>query len=179
MDLPHDQIDDRVGLPKTTVAQALAAYLRTVLAGDSPFDRYIAGDRGALNEAAQRGLAVFRGKGNCLACHIGPNLTDERFHNTGVGWDGKALADQGRYEVTRQDQDKGAFKTPTLRDVAKRPPYMHDGGLASLEEVVRFYDEGGRPNPWLDGEIRPLRLTLGEQRDLLAFLESLSGTVQQ
>lgn len=179
MDLSHEQIEKRVGLPPAKVANALASYIRTLLAGDSPFDRYMAGDRGALSDEARRGLAVFRGKGNCVACHVGPNLTDERFHNTGVGWDGKALADLGRFEVTKRDEHRGAFKTPTLRDVARRPPYMHDGSLATLEDVIRFYDEGGRPNPWLDPEIRPLDLAEREKSDLIALLRSLSGVVRR
>jgi cytochrome c peroxidase len=178
MDLPREQIEKRTGLAPDVVARALASYLRTVLAGDSPFDRYMAGDRSALSDEARRGLAVFRGKANCVACHVGPNLTDERFHNTGVGWNGEAFDDTGRYEATKREEHRGSFKTPTLREASKRPPYMHDGSLATLEEVIRFYDDGGRPNPSLDQEIRPLQLTAEEKRDLLAFLHALSGAIR-
>ncbi|MBK9169657.1 MAG: c-type cytochrome [Bryobacterales bacterium] len=108
---------------------------------------------------------MFRGKGNCTACHIGPTLTDESLHNTGVAWRDSRLT------------GRGAFKTPTLREVARTAPYMHDGSLATLEDVIGFYDGGGRPNPNLDREIRPLRLTDAEKRALEAFLQSLSGTV--
>jgi cytochrome c peroxidase len=178
MDLPHDQIEKRVGLAPAAVARALAAYVRTILAGGSAFDHYVAGDRNALGDTARRGLAVFRGKGNCVACHVGPNLTDEKFHNTGLGWNGTSLSDAGRYGPTHQEEHRGAFKTPTLREVARRAPYMHDGSLTTLEEVIEFYDKGGRPNPWLDAEIRPLHLTAGERSDLLAFLQALSGTIK-
>ena len=179
MDLALDEIPARTGLDVKTVARALAAYVRSILAGDSPFDRYVAGDRSALSGSARRGLALFRGKGNCVTCHVGPNLTDERFHNTGVGWDGTAFQDRGRAAVSGRSDDEGAFKTPTLREAARRAPFMHDGSLATLEAVIDFYDEGGRPNPKLDSEIRPLKLTPQEKAELLAFLQALTGTVRQ
>ncbi|HET8550334.1 MAG TPA: cytochrome c peroxidase [Bryobacteraceae bacterium] len=179
MDLSLDEIPGRTGLDAKTVASALATYVRSILAGDSPFDRYIAGDRSALSDSARRGLALFRGKGNCATCHVGPNLTDEKFHNTGVGWNGASFSDRGRAGVSGRREDEGAFKTPTLREVARRAPYMHDGRLATLEEVIAFYDEGGTRNPSLDSEIRPLRLKEQEKADLLAFLHALTGTVRQ
>ncbi len=179
MDLPPQEAAARVGLDVAALFRALASYVRTIRAGDSSYDRYVAGDRSALSEEARAGLKVFRGKGNCVVCHVGPNLTDERFHNTGVEWNGQAFPDPGRYSVTGREEDRGAFKTPTLREVARRPPYMHNGSLAALEEVVNFYDKGGNRNPNLDPEIRPLGLTATEKAALIALLRALTGTVQQ
>ncbi len=122
---------------------------------------------------------MFRGKGACTVCHLGPNLTDEEFHNTGVGWaDGKA-ADEGRFAVTSDAEELGAFKTPSLRETALTGPYMHDGSLATLEDVVEFYDEGGEPNPHLDMDMQPLDLTDAEKMDLVAFLQALNGTIRE
>jgi cytochrome c peroxidase len=158
------------------VAKAIAAYERTILSGNSPYDRFRAGDAGALSASARRGLTLFEGKARCVSCHAGFNFTDESYHNLGVGMD-RQNPDLGRHTVTKREEHKGAFKTPTLRDVAPRPPYMHDGSLRSLAEVIAFYDRGGTPNPWLSGEIRPLGLTREEQGDLVAFLEALTGEV--
>ena len=158
------------------VARAIAAYERTILSGNAPFDRFRAGDRAALSASAQRGLALFRGKAQCAACHAGFNFTDENYHNIGVGMD-REKPDLGRFTLTKVEGHKGAFKTPTLRDVAKRPPYMHDGSLATLADVVAFYNRGGIPNPWLVPAIAPLNLTAEEQKDLVAFLEALTGQV--
>jgi cytochrome c peroxidase len=161
----------RVGLSVGDLARALASYVRSILSGNSPFDRFINGDREALTKDEEAGLRVFRGKGNCVACHVGPNLTDERLHNTGVAWVDGELRDPGA--------GRGEFKTPTLREIARTAPYMHDGSLPTLEAVVDFYDGGGRPNPSLDPEIRPLRFTDAEKRQLVAFLHTLSGEVQE
>jgi len=120
------------------IAQAIASYERTVLTGNSPYDRYQAGDAGALSDAAKRGLAIFNAKGNCATCHAGFNFTDESYHNLGVGMDAEK-PDLGRYDVTKADVDRGAFKTPTLRNVADSGPYMHDGSEKSLADVVAFY----------------------------------------
>lgn len=135
--------------------------------GNSAFDRYREGDRNALPEAARRGLALFIGRGNCSACHTGANFTDERFHNTGVAPGG---VDPGRFALTGESADYGAFKTPTLREVARTAPYMHDGSLRALEAVIDFYDRGGGPNHFLDHEVHALHLSPREKRDLLAFL---------
>jgi cytochrome c peroxidase len=159
------------------VARALASYVRTILAGDAPMDRFLAGDHDALTPAARAGLDVFRSRANCTACHLGPTFTDEQFHNTGVAWRDGRLLDEGRASVTGRDRDRGAFKTPTLREIARTAPYMHDGSLATLDNVIDFYDRGGTPNPSLDPEIRPLKLTPFEKRALVAFLQSLSGIV--
>ena len=164
-------------LTRAELAAALAAYVRTILAGDSPYDRFVAGDRSALTAQEQLGLRLFRGKANCAACHVGPNLTDERFHNTGAGWREGRFLDAGREAVTGAEADRGAFKTPGLREVARAAPYMHDGSIATLEEVIDFYDKGGRGNPNLDAEIRELNLTAEEKAALAAFLRTLSGKV--
>jgi cytochrome c peroxidase len=167
----------RVGVTREELATALASYIRSILAGDAPFDRHASGDFSALTGEEHAGLKVFRGKGNCTACHIGPTFTDERFHNTGVAVRDGRIADEGRFRVTLREPDRGAFKTPTLREVARTAPYMHDGSLATLEEVIEFYDRGGRANPGLDAGIRPLGLSTEEKGSLAAFLRSLSGTV--
>jgi len=114
---------------------------------------------------------------NCTACHVGPLLTDEQFHNTGVAWKAGISSDAGRFGVTAREADRGAFKTPTLREVARTAPYMHDGSLATLDEVVEYYDRGGNPNAFRDPELRPLALTADEKRALVAFLSSVSGKV--
>lgn len=161
------------------VARAIAAYERTVLSGNSPYDRFQAGDKSALSAAAQRGLALFQGKANCRPCHTGFNFTDESYHCLGVGWNPqkKQFEDLGRYNVTKEDAGKGSFKTPTLRNIAQTAPYMHDGSEKTLEQVVEFYNKGGNPNPNLAGEIKPLHLTAGEKADLVAFLKSLTGEI--
>jgi cytochrome c peroxidase len=161
------------------VAWALASYVRTILSGSSPYDRYVLGDPDALSEEARRGLAIFRGKGNCTDCHLGPNLSDERFHNTGIAWRDGRLRDVGRYKITGIEKDNGAFKTPTLREVARKAPYMHDGSLATLEEVVEFYSRGGNRNPNLDPEILPLGLTPAEKHSVVTFLQSLTGELSE
>jgi cytochrome c peroxidase len=162
------------------LAHALASYLRTILSGDAPVDRYMNGEREALSEEARQGLAVFRGKGNCTACHVGPTFTDERFHDTGVAWRDGRFSDPGRFAVSGKAEDQGAFKVPTLREVARTAPYMHDGSLATLEEVIEFYDRGGNPSPYLDPEIRPIHLSDDEKTALGTFLrEGLAGTVSE
>jgi cytochrome c peroxidase len=158
------------------VAKAIAAYERMILSGNAPYDRFGAGDRSALSPAARRGLALFEGKANCQTCHVGFNFTDGSYHNLGVEMDGKK-PDLGRATVSKREEYNGAFKTPMLRDVAQRPPYMHDGSLSSLAEVVALYNRGGVPNPWLSGVIKPLGLTEAEQSDLIAFMEALTGEV--
>jgi cytochrome c peroxidase len=169
MDLPISEAANRVGLSPDDLSNALATFVRSILSGNSPFDRFVSGDRAALSEEEQRGLAVFRSQGNCTACHVGPNFTDEKLHNTGAAWKNGALSDVGG--------GAGNFKTPTVREVARTAPYMHDGSLPRLEDVVAFYDAGGRPNPNLDPEIHPLGLTADDRRALVAFLGSLTGTV--
>ena len=161
------------GVTADNLARALAGFQRTLLLGNSPVDRFRAGEVAALNEAARQGLWLFESRGRCWRCHSGPNFTDEKFHNTGVGW-GKD--DLGRFAVTGKDEDRGRFKTPTLRGVAATPPYMHDGSQTTLEEVVEFYSRGGGKNPHLDPDMTPLNLTKEDVANLAAFLRALSGT---
>lgn len=162
------------------IVKAIASFERTLIAGNSPFDRFMyGGDEKAISDLAKKGLEVFREKGRCLTCHefIGSFalFTDNKFHNIGVGMD-KPEPDLGRYEVTKEDKDKGAFKTPTLRNIALTAPYMHDGSKATLEEVVDLYDKGGEPNLHLSGEIRPLKLTEEEKKALVEFMKSLTSS---
>jgi cytochrome c peroxidase len=165
--LTQPELERRTGLEAAKVRSALASYIRTIRSGDSRFDRYGAGKTSALTELEKAGLGVFRGNGNCWVCHTGPTFTDERFHNTGVAWKDGRLLDEGA--------GKGDFKTPTLREVARTAPYMHDGSLTTLEDVIEFYDRGGRANPNLDPAIKPLRLTAGEKTALAALLRALNG----
>ena len=183
------------------LARALASYVRTILSGNSPLDRYMDGDQEALSGQARQGLGIFRGKGNCTTCHVGPTLTDEQFHNTGVAWkrlrplpsadargssergsgpasaeESGGLVDLGRFVITGKDADRGAFKTPTLREIARTAPYMHDGTFSTLEEVVDFYNRGGNKNPFLDAELRPLGLNDNEKQALLVFLRASPAT---
>ena len=179
MDLTLAEASSRVNLDAATIARALASYLRTILSGDSPVDRYMNGDRAALSSKQQLGLQVFRGRGNCTACHVGPNFSDEKSHNTGVAWRDGRLMDDGRFGISRHERDRGAFKTPTLREIARTAPYMHDGSLTTLEAVVDFYDDGGRPNSNLDPEIHSLHLAAEEKEALVVLLKSLSGTIRE
>lgn len=148
------------------IAKAIAAYERTILSGDAPYDRFKAGNKAALSESAQRGLALFFGKANCGACHSGPNFTDHAFHNIGLPGD-----DVGRHAVSKSLGDKGSFKTPTLREIARSGPYMHDGSMKTLEEVVAHYAKGGVPNDQLDEEIFPLKLSDQDKADLVTFMK--------
>lgn len=157
------------------VGRAVASFQRTVLSGNSAVDKYdIGGDQNALSDSAKRGLELFRGKARCTRCHSGFNFTDEKFHNLGIGWDDNKV-DLGRYMETKNPEDIGAFKTPTLREIARTAPYMHDGRFKSLEEVVKFYNQGGVKNPHQDNTIIPLEMTDEEQQDLVAMLKSLNG----
>jgi cytochrome c peroxidase len=164
----------RTGLTVAELRDALASYVRTIVSGDAPFDRYMAGDPAALDGAERAGMELFTGKAGCASCHVGPNFTDERFHNTGAG----AKPDPGRGAVTGRETYRGTFKTPSLRDCARTPPFMHDGSLPTLEAVIDFYDKGGRSNPNLDPEIRPLHLTAAEKSALAAFLRGLNGKIR-
>src|ERR1051325_5139072 len=153
---------------------AYDAYVRALTTPNSPFDRYAAGDTFALTDAQKRGLALFVGKAECAMCHRGPNFAHDQFHALGIGGD-----DAGRFKITGVEADRNAFKTPTLRNVALTAPYMHDGSLATLRQVIDFYNAGGGNNQPKSMLLRKLNLTEMEKSDLLAFLESLSGTVEK
>ena len=158
------------------VAKAIASFERTVLTGNSPFDKWQAGNKKAMSAGAVRGHALFHGKANCAICHDGFNFSDSDFHNLGVGMQKQiAKPDLGRFEVTKDGKDKGKFKTPTLRNLRYTAPYMHDGSQKSLADVIDFYDRGGEKNPNLDGRMKPLGLTAEEKHDLMAFLDALNG----
>ena len=184
------------------VGQAIAAFERTIVTGPSPYDyheellpfakldaediaedeqlaaKYAAIKAAAaahpMSESAQRGRELFFGKANCTACHVGANLADEKYHNIGIGMD-KPEPDLGRFAVTKDPADTGAFKTPTVRNVALTAPYMHDGSMATLEEVVKWYDKGGHANPHLSDKIKPLNLTEQEQADLVEFMKACTS----
>jgi cytochrome c peroxidase len=170
-----------------SLAKALGAYQRSLVAAGSRFDRWYFGhEDGALSAQEKRGFVVFRGKAQCNACHkLGREhalFTDEQFHNLGVGFPAPGhaeapgqLQDLGRYEVTGAAKDRFAFRTPTLRNVELTAPYMHDGSLATLRDVVDFYDRGGNPNPGLDPLMVPLYLSEAEKAALVAFLKTLSA----
>lgn len=184
---------------------AIAAYERSIVQTDTPFDTYMNGEDDALDDAQKRGLDLFVGKAGCIACHSGPLLTDERYYNLGVpaydGWQDDAIAqitfrfellakgsteemyrttkdDPGLYFRTKQKSDKGKFRTPSLRYTKYTYPYMHNGMIETLHDVVEFYNAGGGENEFADNKssvIKPLGLSDGEVDDLVAFLESLSG----
>lgn len=166
------------------VVKSIASFERTVLSGNSPFDRFYYGhDRKALSASAQRGLKIFTDakKGNCAVCHtIGKEyalFTDNKFHNLGIGIDANGdFPDKGRFEQSKDDADYAAFKTPTLRNISQRAPYMHDGSFPAMRDALGHYIGGGNSNPHLDKELHALDfLSFDERDDLLAFLGSLTG----
>jgi cytochrome c peroxidase len=198
------------GITIDTIAKAIAAFERTQLSGNSPFDRFIAGDQNAISESAKRGWTLYNGKARCISCHAfnasQPFFTDFKFHNIGVAAkdqnfpglarrarqllaetperqqkviDELALApgfsELGRYLVTKQPKDIGAFKTPSLRDIELTAPYMHNGSEKTLLDVVKFYDKGGEANPNLDGGMRPLKLTDQERDDLVELMKTFTS----
>ena len=165
-------------ITKERVAQVIADYVRTRMSGNSAWDRWRrSGDESAVPETVKQGHHLFFGKAGCNQCHFGSSFTDSSFHNLGVGWNEQTqnFADEGRYVVTKQTTDMGAFKTPTLREVTKHAPYMHDGSVGTLLEVVLLYNQGGKTNPFLDPRIRPLNLSDVEINALVAFLQALEG----
>jgi cytochrome c peroxidase len=179
-------------------AKAIASFERTALSGNSAYDKYATGDFKALNESAKRGMILFGlrldqedefqpenvtlKKANCTSCHLGTNFSDDQFHNLGVGADKEGkLADLGRWVAeaigAKNTASIGAFKTPTVRDVTRTAPYMHDGSEATLEAVVEYYNKGGIANPYLSKDIKPLNLTDQEKKDLVEFMKALDGEV--
>ena len=158
------------GLTEATVLKAIATFERTIVTGDTPFDRWLRNDSKAMPESAQRGFALFTGKGNCSGCHSGWNFTDDKFHDIGL-----VTADPGRMGITKADADGYAFKTPSLREIAARAPYMHHGELATLEAVLAHYIAGGVARPTRATLVRPVALNGQEVQDLVAFMRALSS----
>jgi len=159
---------------KGNIAKAIASFERTVLSGNSRYDRWTYGEATAMKTSEIRGRDLFFGKANCTRCHAGPNFSDSMFHNLGVGTD-KSKPDEGRFVVTKAKEDRGAFKTPTVREITKTEPYMHDGSEKTLEEVVAFYNKGGIKNANLDPRMLPLNLSDQEKADLVSFMKALEG----
>jgi cytochrome c peroxidase len=162
-----------MGISKDTIAKAIASFERTVVSKDAPFDRWIKGQSDAISPSAQRGFQLFSNQANCTACHSGFNFTDGSFHNIGVV--DLEAADAGRFGIKPLKAMRGAFKTPTLRDVSLTAPYMRNGIYRTLEEVVEHYDRGGDAHENLSAEIRPLNLSANDKRDLIAFLLVLTS----
>jgi len=158
------------GVSERAIRQSIATYERTIVSGQAPFDRWISGDESAISESAKRGFDLFNGKANCAVCHSGWNFTDNGFHDIGL-----PDSDIGRGAWLKIQSMQQAFKTPTLRDINRRGPYMHDGSVTTLTEVIDHYDRGGVVRPSLSDEMRPLHLSAAEKQDLLTFLASLTG----
>jgi cytochrome c peroxidase len=204
------QFKEVFGGPVTiqNVAKAIAAFERTLVSAGSPFDRFVAGDRGAMSEAAIRGFVLFRSRGRCSVCHgfnqAYPFFTDQNYRNTGVAAGSRAFepltkraigltrnggeqagfdrlaaeegaAELGRFLITKNALDLGAFRTPSLRNVELTGPYFHDGSAATLLDVVKFYVRGGNESPIRDWELQAVSLTDNEQQDLIEFLKALTG----
>ncbi len=168
--------DSKVTLDR--IASAIAHYERTRVSGNSPYDRWKRGvDEKAVGDDVKLGEDLFFGKALCSRCHVGNSFTDSRYHNLGVGWDEKTqkFADKGREDFTGKESDRGAFKTPHLRDVALHAPYMHDGSMATLEEVVDHYVKGGHPNPYLSPKMEKIELSAQEAAALVGFMKALTG----
>ncbi|NIQ00440.1 MAG: cytochrome-c peroxidase [Nitrospinaceae bacterium] len=163
------------GITLDNIAKAIAAFERTVVSTNSPYDKYMAGDKSAMSASAVSGMNLFFGKAMCVVCHNGPVFTDSGFHNIGVKQQGPLKEDLGRFNVTKDPADKGAFKTPGLRSVSLSPPYMHDGSEATLKDVVDFYNRGGDVAENRSGVITPLGLNDQEVLDLVEFLKALEG----
>jgi cytochrome c peroxidase len=163
------------GINEITIAKAIGTYERSVVSKNAPYDKYFAGDKSAMSASAINGMKLFFGKAKCSICHNGPTFTDSGFHNIGVKQHGPLKQDLGRYNVTKDDFDRGAFKTPGLRHITRSGPYMHDGSEATLEEVMEFYDRGGDIAENRSPFITPLRLTIQEKKDLVEFMKTLEG----
>jgi cytochrome c peroxidase len=158
------------GLTETTVLQAIATFERTIVTGDTPFDRWVRGDARALSAEARRGFVVFTGKGSCAACHTGWNFSDDKFHDIGLPG-----TDMGRMDISKNSADRQAFRTPSLRETAARAPYMHDGSVRTLEAVLAHYASGGEARPSRSPLMKPVALSSQDVQDLVAFMRSLSS----
>lgn len=168
-----NQVFGKIPLTVDLVAKAIASFERTVVTTDSRFDRFVKGDQNSLTCIEKKGMEIFNGKGHCTSCHWGPNFSDGRFHNLGVTPKDPKNIDEGRYVITKNPKDKGAFKTPTVRDASLRAPYLHDGSEKTLESLVDFYDRGCGDDPNLDPLIVPLGLSNAEKESLVAFMKAL------
>lgn len=157
------------------IAKAMASFERALTMAPTPYERFQKGETTAMNEAQQRGMRVFfSGRGRCFMCHQGQAFTNQLYVNIGVGMD-KANPDLGRFNVTKMPWDRGSFKTPTLLNIAQTAPYMHDGSVDTLQDVVEHYNKGGIKNEALDPRIVPLNLSEAEKTELVAFLRALSA----
>ncbi len=161
------------GVSRSTIEQVVAEFERTIVSGQAPFDRWVAGQADAISESAQRGFALFNGKANCAACHSGWAFTDGSFHDIGTA-KGDDIGRGALFPTSRKLLY--AFKTPTLRDVARRGPYMHDGSVPNLDAVIALYNEGGIDRPSRSELIHPLGLSGNDRNDLIAFLNTLTQT---
>jgi len=157
------------------IAKALATFERSVVSKNSAYDKYMQGDKKALSPAAVSGMKLFFSKAKCGICHNGPALTDSGFHNIGVKQHGPLTEDLGRFNISKDEFDKGAFKTPGLRSISQSAPYMHDGSEATLKDVVEFYNRGGDVEKNRTSLITPLELSDQEVQELVEFLEALDG----
>jgi cytochrome c peroxidase len=160
------------------IGRAIAAFERTAVTGPSRYDKYLGGDKKALTESEKRGMILFITTASCTACHNGTNFTDNKFHALGVRQAGPLSEDLGRFEVTKNPQDMRGFKTPGLRNIEQSAPYMHDGSLATLEEVVEFYNKGGERGEGRSNLIKPLNMTASQKTDLVAFMRALTGPME-
>ena len=163
------------GITKPAIGKAIASYERTIVSTEAPFDKWIKGDRSAISPSAKNGFTLFESKANCAACHQGFNFQDDGFHNIGLKTMDGVEEDVGRFAKKPIKVLKGAFKTPTLRDIALTAPYMHNGVYGTLTEVIDHYNVGGINRDNIDPNIKPLNLSHQEKADLLAFLKSLTG----
>jgi cytochrome c peroxidase len=163
------------GITLDNIANAIATFERSVVSKNSAYDKYMEGDKNAMSPAAVNGMKLFFGKGKCSICHNGPALTDSGFHNIGVKQHGPLTEDLGRYNISKDEFDKGAFKTPGLRSISQSPPYMHDGSEATLKDVIDFYNRGGDVAENRTSLITPLELSDQEVLELVEFLKALDG----
>ena len=170
-----DEVFGKSSITMSNIAKAIATFERSVVSKNSPYDKYWAGNKSAMSASAVNGMNLFFGKAKCSICHNGPVFTDSGFHNIGVKAEGPLKIDLGRYNETKVDFDKGAFKTPGLRSISQSAPYMHNGTEASLEDVVAFYDRGGDVKENLSPFITPLGLNAQEKKALVEFLKALDG----
>ncbi len=170
-----DKVFGKNALTIDNIAKAIATFERSVISKNAPYDKYWAGDKSAMSASAVNGMNVFFGKAKCSICHNGPVFTDSGFHNIGVKPAGPLKVDLGRYNQSKDDFDKRAFKTPGLRDITKSAPYMHNGIEATLQDVIEFYDRGGDVKENVSPFITPLGLTGQEKKDLAEFLKALDG----